>query len=106
MNRLKLTTILILLMPLFTASAHADQAPANAKGCFACHEIKAKKVGPGFREVAKQYAGQKDAAAKLEKKVLEGGSGAWGEVAMPANKTVGVTEADAKKPVARILSLK
>ncbi len=86
--------------------AHADQALANAKGCMACHQIDAKKVGPAFRMVAKQYQGQKDALEKLPNKVLDGGSGAWGEVAMPANRTLGVTEADAKKLVAWVLSLK
>ncbi|WP_294248452.1 hypothetical protein [Propionivibrio sp.] len=32
--------------------------------------------------------------------------GSWGEVAMPGNKTMGVTEADAHKLVAWILLLK
>ena len=86
--------------------AHADQALANAKGCMACHQIDAEKIGPAFRKVAKQYQGQKDALEKLPGKVLDGGSGVWGEVAMPANRTLGVTEADAKKLVAWVLSLK
>lgn len=90
----------------FSPLAHADQALANAKGCLACHELKAKKIGPAYLEVAKKYAGQKDAPAKLAQKVLDGGSGAWGEVAMPANKTMGVTETDAKKLVAWILAQK
>ncbi len=91
---------------LFAAAAHADQALATAKGCMACHDIGAKKVGPAYKEVAKKYAGQKDAEAKLAKKVLEGSSGVWGAVPMPANKAMGVTEADAKKLVAWILSQK
>ena len=90
----------------FSSFAHADQALANAKGCMACHDLKTKKVGPAYQDVAKKYAGQKGAPAKLANKVLEGGSGVWGSVAMPANKTMGVTESDAKKLVAWILSLK
>ncbi|MCL2591318.1 MAG: c-type cytochrome [Betaproteobacteria bacterium] len=86
--------------------AHADQALANAKGCMACHQIDAKKIGPPFRTVAKQYQGQKDALEKLSNKVLDGGSGVWGQVAMPANRTLGVTKADATKLVAWVLSLK
>lgn len=85
--------------------AHAEQALANAKGCMACHQIDAEKIGPPFRMVAKQYRGQKDALEKLPNKVLDGGSGAWGEVAMPANKTLGVTKADATKLVTWVLSL-
>lgn len=89
-----------------TLPAWADQALANAKGCLACHDIKVKKVGPAYLDVAKKYAGQKDAPAKLTQKILNGGSGSWGEVAMPANRTMGVTEADAKKLANWVLSLK
>lgn len=91
---------------LFAGAANADQALATAKGCMACHDIGAKKVGPAYKDVAKKYAGQKDIEAKLVKKVLEGGSGTWGAVPMPANKAMGVTEADAKKLVEWVLSLK
>ncbi len=91
---------------LFAGVAQADQALATAKGCMACHDVGAKKVGPSYKEVAKKYAGQKDAETKLVKKVLEGGSGTWGAVPMPANKAMGVTEADAKKLVAWVLSQK
>ena len=93
---------------LLAASANAaDEQPlATAKGCMACHDIGAKKVGPAYKDVAKKYAGDKDAQARLVKKVLEGGSGTWGPVPMPANKTMGVTEADAKKIVAWVLTLK
>ena len=91
---------------LFAGAARADLALATAKGCMACHDIGAKKVGPAYKDVAKKYAGQKDADAKLVKKVLEGGSGVWGTIPMAPNKNMGVTEADAKKLVAWVLSLK
>lgn len=79
---------------------------ANVKGCPACHEMDTKKVGPAYKDIAKKYAGQKDTPDKLVRKVLEGGTGVWGNVPMPANKTMGVTEADAKKLVSWILGLK
>ena len=91
---------------LFAGVVQADQALATAKGCMACHDIGAKQVGPAYKDVAKKYAGQKDAEAKLVKKVLEGGSGVWGPIPMAPNKNMGVTEADAKKLVAWVLSLK
>lgn len=106
MNRITVTTIVALMAFLFTPLAQADPALANAKGCLACHDLKIKKIGPSYQDVAKKYTGQSDAAAKLAQKILNGGSGVWGDVAMPANKTVGVTEADAKKLTAWILSLK
>ena len=91
---------------LAAGAAHADLALATAKGCMACHDIGAKKVGPSYKDVAKKYAGQNDAEAKLVQKVLNGGSGTWGAIPMPANKTMGVTEADARKLVAWVLSQK
>lgn len=102
------STLVLLAAGLFAAGiAHAEDqlALATAKGCMACHDVGAKKVGPAYKDVAKKYAG-KDVEAKLVKKVLEGGSGVWGPVPMPANKTMGVTEADAKKLVEWVLSLK
>lgn len=86
------------------APAMADLQLATAKNCMACHAVDKKLVGPSFKDVAAKYAGQADAADKLEAKVLKGGSGVWGPVPMPANAQV--TPADAKKLVAWILAQK
>lgn len=83
----------------------ADQTSlAAAKGCMACHDVKAKSLGPAFNQVAMRYS-TKD-TEMLAKRVLEGGSGSWGNVPMPSNATTGVTEADARKLVGWILTLK
>jgi cytochrome c len=84
------------------AMANADLA--KAKNCMACHAVDNKVVGPGYKDVAAKYAGQKDAEDKLTQKVLKGGSGAWGPVPMPANTQV--SEAEARTLVKWILSLK
>lgn len=73
----------------------------NAHACVACHTLDKRVVGPSFREVAAKFAGDKDAAAKLMKKVREGGVGNWGKVPMPPNPAV--PEADLKQMVAWIL---
>jgi cytochrome c len=86
------------------APAFADQALATAKNCMACHAVDKKVVGPGYKEVAAKYAGQKDAVDKLAGKILKGGSGVFGVVPMPANTQV--SEAEAKKLAAWVLSLK
>jgi cytochrome c len=88
------------------AASAADPALdlAKAKNCLSCHSVGAKVVGPGFKDVARRYAGQPDAEDKLMQKVLKGGSGSWGVVAMPANSQV--TEAEARTLVHWILSLK
>lgn len=86
------------------APAFADQALATAKNCMTCHAVEKKVVGPGYKEVATKYAGQKDAVDKLAVKILKGGSGVFGAVPMPANTQV--SEAEAKKLAAWVLSLK
>jgi len=87
-----------------TGSVWADQALAQAKNCMGCHAVANKVVGPGFKEVAAKYKSDKTAADKLASKIIQGGAGAWGAVPMPANPRV--SEADAKKLAAWVLSQK
>lgn len=86
------------------APAFADQALATKNNCMACHAVDKKLVGPSFKDVAKKYAGQKDAVAMLAAKVIKGGSGVWGAIPMPANAQV--KEADAKTLVTWVLAQK
>jgi cytochrome c len=50
-----------------TAMADAEDL-AKAKGCYACHDVNAKKVGPAFKDVAKKYTGKPDAVAHLSER--------------------------------------
>jgi cytochrome c len=72
--------------------------------CVACHAVDKKMVGPGYKDVAAKYRGQKDIEAKLVDKVKKGGVGVWGQVPMPPNPNV--SDADAKTLVHWILTLK
>lgn len=101
MKRVLITLALTLSV---AAPAMADLALAQSKNCMACHAVDKKLVGPSYKDVAGKYAGQKDAADKLATKIVKGGSGVWGPVPMPANTQV--SEADAKKLAAWILTLK
>ena len=87
-----------------TTPVLADQALAQAKNCLSCHSIDKKIVGPAYKDVAKKYAGQKDAADKLASKIMKGGAGVWGVVPMAVNSQV--NEAEAKKLANWVLSLK
>jgi cytochrome c len=89
---------------VMASPAMAQLELAQAKNCTACHAVDKKLVGPAYKDVAAKYAGQKDAVDKLVAKVIKGGSGVWGPVPMPANPQV--NEADAKKLVTWILTLK
>jgi cytochrome c len=66
---------------------------AKQKNCMACHAIDKKLVGPSYKDVAAKYKADKDAPARLAKKIREGGVGVWGQVPMPANPQVNDAEA-------------
>ncbi|MFZ6799776.1 c-type cytochrome [Undibacterium sp. Di24W] len=89
---------------LVSGSAMASADLAKAKNCMTCHSVDNKILGPAFKDVAKKYAGDKTAEAKLITKVMKGGSGVWGAVPMPANAQV--SPAEAKTLVTWILSVK
>ncbi|MCE1242968.1 c-type cytochrome [Oryzomicrobium sp.] len=89
---------------LSAGAAQADEALAKSKGCLACHAVDKKLVGPSYKDVAKKYAGDKTAEAKLVEKVKKGGSGVWGPVPMPPNAAV--SDDDLHKLVKWVLSQK
>lgn len=89
---------------LLGTPALADLALAKSRNCMACHALDRKVVGPAYLDVAKKYAGQKDAADKLALKIVKGGGGVWGAVPMPANKQV--SDEDARRLAGWILALK
>lgn len=74
-------------------AAHASEQLAKAKACLACHQVKRKVVGPAYQDIAARYAGQEGMQDALAKKILNGSSGEWGAVPMPANRTVKPEEA-------------
>ncbi len=80
-------------LTLMSGAAFASADLAKAKNCMACHAMDKKLVGPAYKDVAAKYASDKDAAAKLAKKIREGGTGVWGQVPMPANPQVSDAEA-------------
>ena len=85
--------------------AQASEELAKKHMCTTCHVVKgAKTIGPAYADVAKKYAGQKDAEAKLVEKVKKGGQGVWGQVPMPPNAAV--PDADVKTLVKWVLSIK
>lgn len=109
------------IMGIAAAAALTAAAPANAaldfeagkklagaKNCLVCHAVDKKLVGPAFKDIAKRYAGDKAAVAKLAEKVKKGGKGNWdketGGAIMTPNATV--SDADIKALVEWVLALK
>jgi len=101
---MKRALLIMASLAALSAPAMADEALAKAKNCMACHAVDRKQVGPAYKEIAKKYAGDKDAVAKLAVKIQKGGSGVWGAIPMPANPQV--NDAEAKKLSAWILGMK
>jgi cytochrome c551/c552 len=87
------------------------QGQANIEGknlvlsldCKSCHKEGEKSVGPAYRQVAQKYSKDKNARDYLVQKIIKGGSGVWGEVAMPSHPTI--SGGDVQQIVSWILSL-
>ncbi len=85
------------------APAVDAKALAEKKGCFSCHGIDKKKVGPAYTEVAKRYAGKEGAVDELVKSIVKGSMGKWGSIPMAPQP---VSEQEAKVLAEWILNIK
>lgn len=75
----------------------------ESSDCKACHKVSGKSVGPSYLQVAEKYKGEPNAITHLSNKIINGGSGVWGEVAMSAHP--GLSEVEAAQIVKYILNL-
>ncbi|WP_210463903.1 ThuA domain-containing protein [Rufibacter roseolus] len=75
----------------------------ESSDCKGCHKIDQKSIGPDYQAVSKRYLKDPKATSHLTNKIIKGGSGVWGENAMPAHPDL--SEADARQIVSWILSL-
>lgn len=99
---MKFVQVLVGAALVFSSSAFASKELAQKNACLACHTVDKKLVGPAYLDVAKKYAGQKDAQAMLIKSIKAGGSGKWGPVPMP--EQAALSDADAKTLATWILT--
>jgi len=107
--KLALAALAAVTLPMAgNASAALDKAAADAlmkkDGCAACHAVDKKVIGPSYQDVAAKYVAEKDAVAKLSKKVKDGGAGVWGQIPMPPNAHI--PDAEVKELVTWIMTLK
>lgn len=86
------------------AEIQLGQALLSKSDCLSCHKVDIKLVGPAYKDVAAKYPANEANYAMLTKKVISGGSGVWGQVAMAPHPTL--APADVKKMVEYILSLR
>ena len=85
------------LLAIGAANAQSGPELAKAKNCVSCHDMETKKVGPGFKQIAEKYKGNKEAAAKLTTELKEGKGH---PIKVPA------TDAEIKTLISYILGLK
>ena len=75
-----------------------------ANDCLTCHKVDEKVTGPAYRDVANKYANTDDNVKMLAQKVIKGGSGNWGPVAMTPHPAL--SEPDAEQMVKYVLLLR
>lgn len=62
--------------------------------CKSCHKEAEKSIGPSFKMVAAKYKDDAKSKTYLANKIVKGGSGVWGEVAMAAHPNLKQDELD------------
>ena len=78
-------------------------ALVDASDCKTCHHPTNKIIGPAHAEVAKKYEFTQANVTYLAGKIINGGSGVWGEI--PMTPHVDISQADAEKMAMYVLSL-
>jgi cytochrome c len=78
------TLALVVAAALGAAPAWASEDLAEQHGCSNCHRVDRKLVGPAYSAIASKYRDQPGAEEMLLAKVMQGGGGVWGPVAMPS----------------------
>ena len=94
--------------PVNDVSANPDYQKGLAlvakSNCLTCHKVSEKLIGPAYKDVANKYARNDTALNYLAHKVIAGGKGVWGEIAMAPHPELSLD--DAKQMVKYILLLK
>lgn len=106
MNKTTLLTMAAMLALGTAGAAWADGKEAMTKaGCFACHSVDKKILGPAYKDVVAKYKGEDHATLvpKLMEIVRKGGSGVFGPIPMPPNPPSKISDADLKLAVEWIL---
>jgi cytochrome c len=71
--------------------------------CNTCHHVTNKIIGPSHTEIATKYEFNQENVSLLAGKIINGGSGVWGQIPMTAHE--GLSKTDAEKMAIYVLSL-
>lgn len=64
-----------------------------SNNCKTCHNIQGKNIGPSYQMIADKYGNNDAMADELSLKIINGGSGRWGQVVMPAHHDISTEQA-------------
>lgn len=75
--RIKLAALMALALFQFAGNAMAMDAEiaeqlVKSSTCLTCHDVKIKKIGPAYHDVAMKYKGDSAALTKIEKHITTG----------------------------------
>ena len=70
------------------SAAVTGKALTQAMDCKTCHKEAEASIGPNYKAVAMKYKDQRNGLSYLQRKIVAGGSGVWGEVMMPAHPKI------------------
>jgi cytochrome c len=85
------------------ADIAAGQLLLGKSDCVGCHSVQNKMVGPAYVTIAQKYPMTEANVTALSQKIINGGSGQWGQIPMTPHPAI--TSPDARKIVKYILSL-
>ncbi|MEM9143930.1 MAG: ThuA domain-containing protein, partial [Bacteroidota bacterium] len=71
--------------------------------CKTCHKEAGASIGPSYTQVGEKYVKVRRSKAYLQRKIITGGGGVWGEVMMPAHPNL--TPNESRQIVEYIFSL-
>ena len=93
-------------LPSFITQAEYDKALQLVAGsdCGGCHQITSKTNGPAWNEIGKRYEATEANIDTLASKIINGGSGNWGEIPMQAHPNF--TKEEARTLAKYVLSLR
>jgi cytochrome c len=62
--------------------------------CLSCHKLNEKAIGPAYQDVANKYENNDVNRKMLANKIIYGGVGNWGNIAMAPHPEINQTDAE------------
>lgn len=77
-----------------TLAEHPGLTLINSSDCAACHNQTLKTVGPSYLDIAQRYQNTEGTINRLADKIIDGGTGVWGEANMTPHPTLDRKQAE------------